>query len=96
MIQEIWHGDCLELMNKIDDNSIDFICIDPPYEIEYNNEKWDKKCLNWNIIFHNLNRILKDTGNLIIFQGWSNVAETIGISKNHFTLKNWIIYDRTW
>jgi len=30
-MQEILHGDCLKLMESIPDESVDFICIDPPY-----------------------------------------------------------------
>jgi hypothetical protein len=36
---------------------------------------------------------LSVNGNLILFQGWSNVSDTIG-KFNSFNLKNWIIWDR--
>lgn len=94
MKSEIILGDCVNLLNNINTNSIDCIVIDPPYEINYNNEIWDNKMLDWTILFQNFHRILKDTGNLIIFQGWSNVCDTIQIGKKYFTLNNWIIYDR--
>ena len=29
---ELWHGDCLELMKDIPDESIDMILTDPPYK----------------------------------------------------------------
>lgn len=32
-IHRIIHGDCLEMMSKIPDRSIDFICADFPYNI---------------------------------------------------------------
>jgi len=38
-INEIWLGDCLELMKNIPDKSVDFICIDPPYGLTA--PKWD-------------------------------------------------------
>ena len=87
-------GDCSEELKKISDSSIDLIAIDPPYEIRYHDEQWDNKTLNWHSLFIEFERILKDTGNLIIFQGWSNVCQTIDIGKSWFELKNWIIYDR--
>ena len=31
MIQELWHGDCLELMKNIPDKSVDAIICDLPY-----------------------------------------------------------------
>lgn len=90
----IYLGDCLDLMVEIPDKSVDLICIDPPYEIEYNKENWDKKTLNWNTLFQQYNRILKDNGNLIIFQGWSNVSETKEIGEKYLKLNNWIIWAR--
>lgn len=82
-------------LNTIESDTVNLIAIDPPYEINYLNSKWDTpKTLNWEYLFLEFNRILKDDGNLIIFQGWSNVCETITASNNIFELKNWIIYDR--
>ena len=37
-INKIHQGDCLELLNKIDENSIDLICLDPPYNLQLNKE----------------------------------------------------------
>ncbi len=71
-------------------NSIDLICIDPPYNLKQ--AKWDKP-VNWyslNLAFY---RILKPTGNLIIFQGWSHALEAIR-GMNSFLLNDWIIWDR--
>jgi site-specific DNA-methyltransferase (adenine-specific) len=84
----------MTLLSSISDCSIDLICIDPPYEIAYLKEAWDEYGLHWDELFAHYKRILKPTGNLIIFQGWSNVCNTIGIGNNYFILKNWIIYDR--
>lgn len=87
-------NDAFCFLPTLDDNSVDLICIDPPYEINYLNNSWDNKNLNWEFLFQQFSRILKPTGNLIIFQGWSNVCKTISASADYFTLKNWIIYDR--
>lgn len=94
LINKILHGDCLELMREIPDKSIDLVCIDPPYEIEYNNEEWDNKTLNWKELFKEYYRVLKPSGNLIIFQGWSNVGETKSIGEELFRLNNWIVWAR--
>lgn len=37
---ELWYGNCLELMNRIDDKSVDMILCDLPYRVTANN-KWD-------------------------------------------------------
>ena len=31
-------GDCLDLLNKLDDKSIDLIFLDPPYNLQLNKE----------------------------------------------------------
>ena len=36
-------GDCIELMKKIPDNSIDMVCTDPPYFLDGLGNDWDKK-----------------------------------------------------
>lgn len=87
-------NDCNVVLPSIPDQSCEAIIIDPPYEIQYNSIAWDDKILNWDFLFGQYKRILKDTGNLIIFQGWSNVCQTINIGKQHFVLKNWIILAR--
>lgn len=75
---ELWHGDCLELMNNIPDNSVDLFILDPPY-FRILNERWDKfknkyEYYNWSreylkAVFekHRLN------GNLILFGCSRNV-----------------------
>jgi site-specific DNA-methyltransferase (adenine-specific) len=94
MKQKIILGDCFDNLSKIEDESVDLIAIDPPYEISYDNLEWDKIGLNWVELTKEFYRILKPTGNLIVFQGWSNVSETKKVIENKFNLKNWIIWDR--
>jgi site-specific DNA-methyltransferase (adenine-specific) len=94
MINHLYHDDCLDVLQNIPDNSIDLVCIDPPYEISYNNEDWDKGSLDWHKLFQEYYRILKDTGNLVVFQGWSNVSSTKIIGEEYFCLRNWIIWAR--
>lgn len=86
---------CIDGLKEIKDGSVDLIATDPPYKINYNKIDWDKGELDWNFLFTEFFRILKPNGNLLIFQGWSNVCETIQEGKGcGFCLKNWIIYDR--
>lgn len=76
-------------------NSIDLIATDPPYQINFENNNWDKPDrLNWSFLANEFARVLKPNGSLIIFQGWSHVADTKVVMDKYFTLKNWIIYDR--
>ena len=94
MRENVIFGNCFEQLSKIENDSIDLIAIDPPYEISYDNLDWDKKILNWKQLTDEFYRILKPTGNLIVFQGWSNVSETKKILEEKFNLKNWIVWDR--
>lgn len=38
----ILHGDCLEELNSVDDNSIDLVCTDPPYGYSFMGKDWDR------------------------------------------------------
>lgn len=70
---------------------VDAIITDPPYNISYSS--WDK---NFDIKKALLlcKKLLKDDGNLILFQGWSNVCQTKQILDEHFQIQSWIIWDR--
>lgn len=94
MTEKVILGNCFDHLAEIDDHSIDLISIDPPYEILFENLEWDKKVLNWKTLTDEFYRILKPNGNLIVFQGWSNVSETKLALEKKFNLKNWIIWDR--
>lgn len=94
-MSSVYHNeDCLNIIHQIPDNSIDLICTDPPYEIGYNKLSWDTAALNWNYLGFHFKRVLKDSGNLVLFQGWSNVSQTKEILQGHFHLRNWIVWDR--
>lgn len=58
------HGDCLQLMKDIPDESVDCIICDLPYGTT--NLKWDK-VIDYNMLWAEYNRILKDNGNIILF-----------------------------
>ena len=42
MTVELILGDCLEVMQGLDDNSVDTIITDPPYGLEFMGKAWDK------------------------------------------------------
>lgn len=91
----LYNEDCITKLKYLIKQGIkvDAIITDPPYEIGYNNESWDKTSLDWSTLYKLFYKILKPCGNLLIFQGWSNVCNIIHSNKK-FILKNWIIYDR--
>ena len=37
----IYHGDCIEVMRSLPDNSVDAVVTDPPYGLEFMGKDWD-------------------------------------------------------
>lgn len=61
---ELHHGDCLEIMKKIPDKSIDLVLTDPPYGTTAN--KWDS-VIPFDLMWPELNRISKDSSPILLF-----------------------------
>ena len=59
---QIYLGDSLELMNDIDDVSVDLIFSDLPYEIV--NCAWDKQ-ISLELLWKHYKRIIKPKGNIV-------------------------------
>ena len=85
MMNQIILGDCFEILSKIENESIDLILTDPPYQISKksnftknskNNKfnkisidfgEWDKEEIDFDLLFKEYKRVLKNGGVLIIF-----------------------------
>lgn len=77
-------GDCLEKMKDIPDKSIDMILCDLPYNIT--SMKWD--CLiPFDKLWEQYNRILKNTGNIVLFSSGLFTINLINSNKNSFRYK---------
>jgi len=75
----IWHGDSIEIMRELPDNSVDSIVTDPPYGLGFMGKAWDAlppgeewatECL----------RVLKPGGHLLAFGGsrtWHRLAVAV-------------------
>jgi len=57
--------DCFDFLKGVDNNSVDLIIIDPPYNILALD--WDKQEINWEELSKELFRVLKDFGSVYIF-----------------------------
>lgn len=67
-INKIYNMDCLEGLAKLEDDSIDLIVTDPPYNI--NKDTWDKidNYEDWLMdVFKECSRVLKDNGSFYFF-----------------------------
>jgi DNA modification methylase len=68
MAFEIKHGDCLEVMRGMADNSVDAIVTDPPYGLSFMGKKWDYDVPE-QAIWEECLRVLKPGGHLLAFAG---------------------------
>ena len=62
------HGDCLEQMKTLDDNSVDSIVTDPPYGISFMAKKWDYDVPSVEV-WKEAMRVLKPGGHALIACG---------------------------
>lgn len=98
-VNEIYHGDCLEVMAEFPSESVDLIFADPPFNIgiRYDNTDdnrqyeeyvaWSAKWMNAAV------RLLKRSGSLYIAIGDEYAAEIrLQARKMNLFLRNWIVW----
>lgn len=68
MTFQLHHGDCLEVLRSIPDNSVDSIVTDPPYGLSFMGKRWDYDVPSVEIWAECL-RVLKPGGHLLAFAG---------------------------
>ena len=95
---EIYYGDCLDLMQEIPDSRIDLILTDPPY-YKIRKESWDRqwsssdKFLQWlNSVFIQFQRVLKGNGSLYCFTSSQMAPQVEGLMAQKFRILNRIIW----
>lgn len=64
----IIHGDCLEALKELPDNSVDSVVTDPPYGLSFMGKKWDYDVPSEEI-WREVLRVLKPGGHLLSFCG---------------------------
>ena len=85
---EIFHGDCLDIMTNMNDESIDLVVTSPPYFNlrEYSFwETYDTYLADLNRWFKQLGRIIK-TGRHVCWNIQSHLPSKIGNNRYHFPL----------
>jgi len=85
-INKIIQGNCLEMIKNIPNNSIDLICIDPPYMTT--KENWDKKEVVNEELSKELYRIAKDSCSLYC---WCGIGE-----KSQSLIRWFPIFNKIW
>lgn len=88
-INQIYCGDCLDLMKEIPDESVDLVLTDPPYNQTQN--EWDKD-INLSNLFSEVNRVIKENGAIIITSEGVFTADIIKANEKYF--KYTLIWDK--
>jgi len=68
MMNKVIHGNCLEVLKGMADNSVDSIVTDPPYGLAFMGKKWDYDVPSEDI-WRECLRVLKPGGHLLAFAG---------------------------
>ncbi len=80
MDYQIYKGDCVELIDKVQNDSVDLILTDPPYAIMYgvsDRYNWDKERLDNQFIFELMKNKLRYKGKGILFSQEPYTSELI-------------------
>ena len=88
-VNNIYHGDCLELMNGIPDKSIDLILCDLPYGRTQN--RWDI-IIPFEKLWKQYNRIIKDNGVVALFSDGMFMADMMNSNRGDWKYN--IIWDK--
>ena len=69
-LDRIYNMDCIEGIRQLDDNCIDAVVTDPPYELGFMGKKWDASGIAYNLVlWKECLRVLKPGGHLLSFGG---------------------------
>ena len=106
MLNEIIHGDCLDVMREMPDKFVDLVVTDPPYLMNYRSNRRTKKD-KFDYIQNDKNaddliaeylwecfRVLKDNTAIYVFCSWHNVDFFKQEFEKHFNLKNLIVWNK--
>ncbi|MBQ5474612.1 MAG: hypothetical protein IIT65_07885, partial [Lachnospiraceae bacterium] len=90
---ELYNDDCFIIMEQMIKKGVvvDAIIADVPYNIKQ--DEWDKDFSIQHVIAM-CDKLIKPNGNILIFQGYSNVCHTKLLMDKYWTMQDWIIYDR--
>lgn len=80
----LYQGDCLDIMQTLPDKSIDLILCDLPYGCTQN--EWDV-VIPFDKLWHQYERLLTDTGNVVLFSSGLFTVDTINSNRRMFKYK---------
>lgn len=89
-LNKIYFGDCLFLMNDVDNESVDMIICDLPYGII--DCKWDV-VLDFKLLWNQYERIIKDNGAIVLFGSQPFTTDLINSNRKLFRYE--IIWEKS-
>lgn len=105
------NDDCFKVLKELEDNSVDLILTDPPYNIakystgnmkfdwrsDINNDiaQWDTVELKPSDLVHEFKRVLKPTGNIFIFCSYNIIGEYHKAFDPEFDTFQFMIWHKT-
>lgn len=88
------HGDCVDVLRTLPDQSVHAVVTDPPYEIGFNGKSWDSTGIAFSTeMWQEVLRVLKPGGWLLAFGGtrtWHRLA--CAVEDAGFVLRNQIAW----
>lgn len=97
-VNKIYNVDCLKGLKQLDNNSVDLVVIDPPYNISI--DEWDKfddkEYMLWiESIVDELVRVTKRTSGIYIFGDFRFIGDIkVMMNDKDVKLTSWIIWDK--
>ncbi|NFA60391.1 site-specific DNA-methyltransferase [Clostridium botulinum] len=85
-VNNIYLGNCLEIMKKIDDKSIDMVLSDLPFGMT--NNEWDK-AIPFEPMWQEINRIAKDNASIALMAAGVFTSELVVSNKKYYRY-SWI------
>ncbi len=99
---EVWTGDCLELLGRLPKGSVDLAFADPPFNIGYEYDLYHDRrkkdeYLAWTDRWLDaVRRVLKPTASLWVAIGDEYAAEVkLALDRLGLTMRNWVIWHYT-
>ncbi|MBK9272899.1 MAG: site-specific DNA-methyltransferase [Saprospiraceae bacterium] len=88
----IFQGDCLDILKTLDENSLESVVTDPPYELGFMGKKWDNTGIAYNVeMWKECLRVLKPGGYLLSFGGTRTYHRmTVAIEDAGFEIRDMI------
>ena len=66
----LYNGNCVDVLKTMEDNSVDSVVTDPPYELGFMGKSWDSSGIAYSVeMWSEVMRVLKPGGHLLAFSG---------------------------